>query len=361
MGELYWPEESASAPGSPQRTTKRTAKTKELVMLTKTRFTLAFVAACLLMAPAANAEMTLRAGTVLPPTSDQGQAADFFAKRVDELTNGEIKVQVFYSGEIGTPPVQFENLIAGAQDLVIDTMDYLASYDSRMGILNTPFVFSSRAHLQKFLLSDVFKPIQESVEDHGMVFLSDYNWIRQQDRGLLTRTPIVTPDQVQGFKLRMFQAEMPIHAWSALGANVQVIAWGEVYTALATGAVDGLTTTIAASYGNKHTEILKYFTNLDEYYQIVVPVISKITWDKLTDDQKAALQQAAHEAGEEYVRLSAEQNDADINAAETNDGLQMVDRDVEAWNAAARDLHKKLAEEGMLDLDLAEAIYALND
>jgi TRAP-type transport system periplasmic protein len=313
------------------------------------------------MIPSADAEaaMTLRAGSVLPAASDQGQAAEFFARRVSELTNGEITVQVFHSGEIGTPPVQFENLVAGAQDMVIDTTDYLASYDGRMGILNTPFVFRDREHLQAFLRSDAFAPIKESVEAHGMVFLSDYNWMRQQDRGLLTRTPITQPDELQGYKLRMFQAEMPIRAWSELGANVQVVAWGEVYTALATGAVDGLTGPLAASYLSKHTELLKNFTNLREYYQIVLPIVSKVTWDRLTDVQKDALRQAADEAGEEYVRLSREQNEQDVASAINDHGVQLIEPDIQAWEARAADLHKTLSEAGMLDLALVEAIAEL--
>ena len=73
------------------------------------------------------AAMRLKAGHILPPTSDQGQAAEFFAKRVKELTNGEIEIQVFHAGELGKSiPSQLENLVSGAQDLFIDTFDWLA-------------------------------------------------------------------------------------------------------------------------------------------------------------------------------------------------------------------------------------------
>ena len=68
--------------------------------------------------------ITLRGGCALPPSSDQGIAADHFAKRVNELTNGSVTVKMFHSGELGPPPTQFENTISGAQDMVIDTLDY---------------------------------------------------------------------------------------------------------------------------------------------------------------------------------------------------------------------------------------------
>lgn len=318
------------------------------------------VAAATGLAPApADAKMTLRAGSVLPQDSDQGQAAEFFAKRVGELTNGEIEIQVFHGGQLGPPPTQYENLIAGAQDLVIDTLDYFKAYDDRFGVINTPFVFRDRDHFRKFLNSDAFGEIAKAIEDRGMVFLGTYNWMRQQDRGLLTRTPIRTPEELQGYKLRMFQAEMPIQAWSAMGANIQVIPWADVYTALATGAVDGLTTVVSASYLNKHTEQVKYFTNLKEYFQIVLPVVSKITWDKLTDAQKAAMEQAADEAGDVYVRISKENDAAHLAAAQKEHGLQLVDAPLEPWHEKAAEMHKLLEEKGLVPPGIIEKAKAI--
>lgn len=310
-------------------------------------------------ADAAGAQITLRAGSVLPGTSDQGQAAEYFATRVAELTNGEVIVQVFHGGEIGTPPVQYDNLVAGAQDMVIDTSDYLAAFDPRMGVLNTPFLFRDRAHFQAFLNSDAFQEIRQSVEGHGMVFLTDFNWMRQQNRGLLTRSPIATPEELRGFRLRMFQAEMPIRAWSEMGASVQVVAWGEVYTALATGAVDGLTTPLAVAYNSNFTELLDYFTDLGEYFQVVIPIVSSRTWGRLSDEHRAALAQAAQEAGEVYVRLSREMDDTDVRSAMENHNVQFVEPDMDAWFAAAAALHERLIAARMLDPVLLEAIAAI--
>ena len=318
---------------------------------------LAAVAAVAVMP--AEAEMTLRAGSVLPPDSDQGQAAELFARRVGELTGGAIEIQVFHSGELGPPPTQFENTIAGAQDLVIDTLDYFNAYDNRFGVINTPFVFRSRTHFQNFLNSPAFAEIAQSIEQRGLVFLGDYNWMRQQDRGILSRTPIFTPEDLQGYKMRMFQAEMPIQAWSGMGANVQVIAWADVYTALATGAVDSLTTVISASYLNKHIEVIKYFTNLQEYYQIVLPVMSKRSWDELDQEQQAALHQAANEAGEAYVRISAENDAAHVRAAQEEFGLTIIEPPLGPWREKAKEVHAELEQKGFLPAGLVAAAQAV--
>lgn len=269
--------------------------------------------------------ITLRAGSALPPSSDQGIAADHFAKRVKELTNGSVIVKMFHSGELGPPPTQFENTISGAQDMVIDTLDYFKSYDDRFGVMNTAFVFRSREHTAKYLNSSYFKKIADAIEERGLIFLGNYNWMRQQDRGILSRTPIITPKDLQGYKMRMYQAEMPIQFWSGMGANLIVLSWPDVYTALATGTVDSLTTVVSASYLNKHIEVIKYFTNLREYFQIVLPVIGKKSWNKLNSKQKKILHQAANEAGEVYVKMSKQKNDEHIEAAKEELGLVYIE------------------------------------
>jgi len=292
--------------------------------------------------------VTLRAGSVLPPSSDQGIAAEHFAKRVNELTNGSVNVIVFHSGELGSPPTQFENTISGAQDMVIETLDYFKSYDDRFGVMNTGFVFRSREHTSKYLNSSKFKKIADAVEEKGLIFIGNYNWMRQQDRGILSRTPIITPKDLQGYKMRMYQAEMPIQFWSGMGANLTVLSWADVYTSLATGTVDSLTTVVSASYLNKHIEVVKYFTNLREYFQIVLPVMGKKSWDKLNSTQKKLIHQAANEAGEVYVKISKQNNDKHLEAAKEELGLVYIEPPLGPWHKHADGVHEMLENKGLI-------------
>jgi TRAP-type C4-dicarboxylate transport system substrate-binding protein len=241
----------------------------------------------------------------------------------------------------------------------VDTLDYFKAYDDRFGVINTPFVFRSRKHFQNFLNSDIFAQIAAKVEDRGLVFLGNYNWMRQQDRGILSRRPVFTPQDLQGMKMRMFQAEMPIQAWSAMGANIQVYSWSDVYTALATGAVDSLTTVVSASYLNKHIEIIKYFTNIREYFQIVLPVISKRTWNKLNGQQKNAITQAANEAGEEYVRLSKERDMMHTLRAQEELGLNIIIPPLKPWHEKAEGVHAKFEADGRLPKGIIEAAKSI--
>ena len=309
-----------------------------------------------------DAAMKLKAGHILPPTSDQGQAIEYFAKRVKEKTNGEIEIQVFHAGELGKSiPSQLENLVSGAQDLFIDTFDYFKAWDPRFGVVNTPFVFRDRDHFKKFLASDLFNDMVASLEKRGVVFLGkrSYNWLRVGERGLITKTPIMKPEDLKGYKLRMFQAEAPIKAWAAFGANIQVIPWPDVYTALATGTVDGLTGVLSTSYLVKHTEVAHYFTSVAEYYQIVAPIVSKRTWDKLTPDQRKILEETATEAGEKYLAFSAAERDVYDRKAQNDHGVTIIVPPLQPWLDVAKTVFAKFEAENILPKGLIAQVQAI--
>lgn len=311
----------------------------------------AALATLLLSTAAPEAAMRLKAGHILPPTSDQGQAIEWFAKRIKEKSKGEIDIQVFHSGELGKSiPSQLENLVSGAQDLFIDTFDYFKAWDPRFGVVNTPFVFRDRDHFKKFLASDLFDDMVGSLEKRGVVFLGkrNYNWLRSGDRGLITKTPINKPEDLKGYKLRMFQAEAPIKAWAAFGANIQVIPWPDVYTALATGTVDGLTGVLSTSYLVKHTEVARYFTNVAEYYQIVAPIVSKRTWDKLSADQKKMFEETTKEAGEEYLKFSAAEVATYDAKAKSDHGVTIINPDRKPWLDVAKTVFTRFEQENIL-------------
>ena len=327
--------------------------------------TLAFVGTALLalsVATPGNAVVRMKAGHILPPTSDQGQAIEWFAKRVKEKTNGEIDIQVFHSGELGKSiPSQLENLVSGAQDLFIDTFDYFKAWDPRFGVVNTPFVFRDRDHFKKFLASNLFDDMVSSLEKRGVVFLGkrNYNWLRSGDRGLITKTPIMKPEDLKGYKLRMFQAEAPIKAWAAFGANIQVIPWPDVYTALATGTVDGLTGVLSTSYLVKHTEVARYFTNVSEYYQIVAPIVSKRTWDKLTPEQKKIFEDTAKEAGEEYLKFSAAEVATYDAKAQNDHGATIIIPPKQPWLDVAKTVFAKFEQDNILPKGLIGEVQAI--
>src|SRR5690606_34917428 len=147
--------------------------------------------------------------------------------------------------------------------------------------------------------------------------------------------------------------------WEALGANVQVVPWPDVYTSLATGLIDGLTGTVTDNFEMKHFEAARYWTNVHEYFQMMHPWASKITWDSLSDTQRKAIDAATREASNEFARLMREANAKSVAAAQTTFGVSIIEPPIEPWIAKMEPAHADFETRGLIPAGLVGRIKAI--
>jgi TRAP-type C4-dicarboxylate transport system substrate-binding protein len=157
----------------------------------------------------------------------------------------------------------------------------------------------------------------------------------------------------------MYESEIPIKSWEALGASVQVVPWPDVYTALATGVVDGLTGTVTDNYEMKHFENAAYWTNVHEYFQLMHPWMSKMTWDSLTPEQQAAIDQATVEASYEFARLMSQANAESATAAQDEFGVTIISPPIGPWIAKMAPAHADFEARGLVEEGLVGRIQAI--
>lgn len=291
-----------------------------------------------------------------------------FAQRVGELSDGELKVDIFWSSQLGGAREMVQGVASGSIDMQMDVIELLVTLEPRIGVLSLPLVFRDKRHFVSFLGSDVFGDMLATLESKGIVFpdregLQDpqvaENWVRPYDRGLVSNKPVFTPADLDGFKIRMYESEIPIKSWEALGASVQVVPWPDVYTSLATGLVDGLTGTITDNYEMKHFEAARYWTNIHEYFQMMHPWVSKLTWDSLTDDQRAAVDQAAREASFEIARLMGVASAESTAKAQQEFGVSIIIPPMQPWVEKMAPVHAEFEERGLVAAGLLARIQAI--
>lgn len=292
----------------------------------------------------------------------------FFAQRVGELSNGELEVQIFWSSQLGGAREMVQGVAAGSIDMQMDVIELLVTMEPRIGVLSLPLVFRDQTHFATFLGSDVFGEMLDGLESRGIIFpdregLADVelarNWVRPYDRGLVSNRPIFTPADLAGFKLRMYESEIPIKSWEALGANVQVVPWPDVYTSLATGLIDGLTGTVTDNFEMKHFEAARYWTNVHEYFQMMHPWASKMTWDSLTDSQKKAINDATRDASHLFAKLMAEANAKSVAAAQDTFGVSLVLPPIKPWIEKMEPAHADFEARGLVPAGLVGRIKAI--
>ncbi len=318
--------------------------------------------AMLVAAQQVNAQtVTLKLGHILPADSPDHRAFMFMADRVKALTNGEVAIQIFPASQLGAVNVMMEGMQAGSLDMMIELLEFWGNSDKRFGVFGVPYLFRDRTHFVNFLKSPTFKKMTDELgASRNLVFFGDATeWQFRSDRTLLSKKPVFSPADLKGIKLRMFQARVPVLTWQTLGTNTVIIPWGEVYTALATGTVDAVTARVEAHYATKQTEVAKYMTVTEEYYQAYLPVMSKRTYDKLKPGHVAAIKKAASEAGAEFMRLSAEATATYQAKVKDENGVSIIYPPLAPWKEAVRPIHGKFEEEGIIPKGMLSEIAAI--
>lgn len=305
--------------------------------------------------------VNLKLGHILPADSPDHRAFMFMGERIKALTNNEVTLQIFPASQLGAVNVMMEGLQAGSLDMMVELLEFWGNADKRFGVFGVPYLFRDRAHFVNYLKSPGFRKMTDELgASRNLVFFGDATeWQFQSDRTLLSKKPIFSPADLAGVKLRMFQARVPVLTWQTLGTNTVIIPWGEVYTALATGTIEAVTARVEAHYATKQTEVAKYMTVTEEYYQTYLPVMSKRSYDRLKPEHRSAVVKAASEAGVEFMRLSAEATETYQARVKNEHGVSIIYPPLGPWKAAVQPIQGKFEEEGIIPKGMLAEIAAI--
>jgi tripartite ATP-independent transporter DctP family solute receptor len=238
-------------------------------------------------------------------------AAKQFAQRVEQRTNGEIKINIFPNNVLGGPPEQAQQIKLGTIDMGLPTQGQLDKYDKAFAAVMLPFIWDSPQHVFRVLDGPAMEWLAPLAEKQGFILLR--NW----EYGFRNVTNIVrainTPDDVKGLKLRT-PPELQIQAsMEALGATVQAIAFPELYLALSQKVVDGEENPIAVVYFSKFYEEKKHLALTRHIYNNMIHAVSAASWAKLNAAQQAIFREESTAAGDLMRKMIAGQEADQIN------------------------------------------------
>lgn len=323
--------------------------------------TLAALALCLGTTAAHAADIALRIGDIVAPTSVQAQATDRFAEIVNGADAG-IEVQVFHGSSLGDGAVQVENVSFGVQEMFIGGLSFLGAYSERLNIAETPFTFASREHFEGWVNSAAFDEIMDEMiaSSNQRIINREVLWRRGPFRVMLANKPVLTLDDLSSTKLRLWDAEVANRFWGekGLGAIPVNIAFGDVYVALRQGVVDAVTTPFDLVDAMKFAEVAKHLMYVDSFWQMLPMTINEDTWNALTDEQKELLTAAANEAGE-YFNTQVEASVAEWTKGLEEMGVEFHQIDRGPWVERIAERNLEWAAEGYWPEGLIEDIEAL--
>jgi len=230
----------------------------------------------------------------LPTDHPVHHAMVFMAERTGELSGGKLTVEVYPAGQLGSEQQCVELVQIGSLAITKVSAAALESFAEAYKVFGLPYIFRSKDHFFNVLDGDIGNDLLVSTEDKWIRGLCYYD---AGSRSFYTKTkPITHPDDLSGMKIRVMQSITAVEMMRALGGSATPISWGELYTALQSGVVDGAENNPPSLYTSRHYEVCKYFS-LDEHTSIPdVLIISQKTWDKLSPKEQEWLQQAADES-----------------------------------------------------------------
>ncbi|MEX3018234.1 TRAP transporter substrate-binding protein [Kluyvera sp. STS39-E] len=262
------------------------------------------------------------------------QAFEEMAKEVKQQSNGKMTIRIYPSSQMGSARETMELLQNGALDITKGSASDLESFDNIYAIYNLPFLFNDQAHFNKVVFGEVGKEIMESTKDKGFFALSAYV---AGTRSFYAKKPITKPEDLKGLKIRVQASPTTIKMVELMGGSPTPISFGEVYTAMQQGVVDGAENNVPSWVQTRHIEIAKVFSE-DEHASIPdFMVISTKTWNKLTPEQQQILAKAA-KASEAYQQTLWDKIDADTRAQAKAMGGEIVKVEKAPFRAAVQPL-----------------------
>lgn len=270
----------------------------------------------------AECEITLRSSDTHPDGYPTVEAVKAMGEKLKESSNGRICVEVFHSAQLGEEKDTIEQTKFGVIDLNRVSMGPFNNEIEETKVVSLPYIFRSTDHAHRVLDGEIGAEILAAFEPHGFVGLAYYDGGSRSFYN--NQKPITSIADLAGMKVRVMQSDVFVDMMTALGANATPMPYGEVYSSIQTGVIDGAENNWPSYESSGHFEVAKYYT-LDQH--LIVPevlVMSKISWDKLSPEDQALVREAAKASvpvNRELWAAREKESEAKVRAA----GVEIID------------------------------------
>ncbi|WP_455382156.1 TRAP transporter substrate-binding protein [Salinispira pacifica] len=238
------------------------------------------------------------------------KADEYFAKLVKEQTNGKFDIKVFYGGQLGAETQTVQQTISGVIQLNRVNAAPLASFVGDMSVLSLPYIFTSSDGEWKVLYGAPGNQILQSMQKQGLMGLTYYD---SGQRSFFTRkTPIESPSDMKGLKIRVQKSPVFVDMVKALGGSPVPMAYGDVFTGLQTGVIDGAENNIPSYVTMSFYQVAPYYS-YDGHSRVPEVLFMNLkAWNSLSSAEQSIFKKAAHEASMYERKLWAQKVQTDL-------------------------------------------------
>ncbi|MGB3775345.1 MAG: TRAP transporter substrate-binding protein [Leeuwenhoekiella sp.] len=297
----------------------------------------------------------IKLGHGLDITHPVHKAMVFMAERLQEKSKGAMRLDIYPSQQLGSERECLELLQIGSLGMAKVSTATIENFVPSLKILGLPFLFRNKEHRYAVLEGEVGEELLDASLPQRLKGLTFYD---AGSRNFYSKVPIRTPKDLEGLKMRVMESQSAINMVKALGGSPTPISWGELYTALQQGIVDGAENNLPSFYLSRHYEICKYFT-MDEHTSVPDElIVGTLLWDKLTEQEQKWLKDAALESRTYEKKIW---HDAEMEALKQIEveGVEIIQIDKESFSEEVQPMYQAYQEDPKMKM-LIEKIKAVN-
>ncbi|WP_288986631.1 TRAP transporter substrate-binding protein [uncultured Cobetia sp.] len=279
---------------------------------------------------------TFKVGMGDPMDSDQGALAQRFEELVEDLSDGEMQVELFPGGQLGSETGMIQDTRIGKLDFALIGVGNLTPYAPRLGALTMPYALRSHADAVKATTGPLADEWNQIAEKQAGVHI--VSWLYSNFRYLTnSKRPVTSLEDLEGMKIRVPQNKIMLATYQAWGASPISMSWPEVFTGLQQGVIDGQDNPDIVNYTMKFQEMQKYLTEVHYQYSLQPIVMGVRTYNKLSDEEREIIDRAGLEA--QLYALQFQLTEASqARAAMEAEGVQSAQlTDEDKWISIAKE------------------------
>ena len=258
------------------------------------------------LAFAASAETVIKIGHGAAEAFHMHRALLKFEELVEAGSNGEIDVQIFPSSQMGPDRELIEGVQTGVLEMAIPPSSFFAGWDPAFAVIELPYMYASKDIAFDVLEGDAGNDMLSRLDNQGLVGLG---WLELGVRNVTNNVrPIATPEDLDGVKLRTMKVPAHVATFETLGANPTPMNFGEVYSALQQGVIDGQENPLAIITSARFYEVQEHLSTTGHVFAVYAPVMSKFFYDSLSAEHQQLVMDSMKAAGEYQKELVASED-----------------------------------------------------
>lgn len=282
-----------------------------------------------------------------------------FKEYVEEKLGDKYEIQIFPNEILGSAQKAIELTQTGAIDFVVAGTANLETFADVYEIFSMPYLFDSPEIYESVMNDkDYMENIYESTDEAGFEALT---WYNAGTRNFYAKKPIYAPEDLKGQKIRVQQSPASVKMMQAFGAAASPMSFGEVYTAIQQGVIEGAENNELALTNNKHGEVAKYYS-YDQHQMVPDMLIGNLKFlEGLTEEERKIFEEAADISTQTEQEKWAEQIEEAKDIAENQMGVEFIEVDVDAFKEKVLPLHEEMLEKNEDIRDFYEYIQEINE